>query len=158
MPYQNIDAVLTDNDFQEIKNQIQAIEGKLPFLITLTVDERRKLYKMGDKSIAFVTNCLSAAQANPDILPASFALEGFEKDVQLAGQLTELQTLLQQLLEKVDDTRLAVGSEAMTGGRTFYDYVKAAVNFKPGLKSLVAQLGERFKAATRRSSGETGEE
>ena len=63
MPYQNIDASLSESDLQEIREHLQAITTKLPFLVALTVDERRKLYKMGDKSLAFVTNSVNAAQA-----------------------------------------------------------------------------------------------
>jgi hypothetical protein len=65
MPYQNISANLPDADLQDIKAALQTIQQKLPFLITLNVEERRKLFKMGDKSLAFVKNSLVAAQSNP---------------------------------------------------------------------------------------------
>jgi len=35
---------------------------------------------MGDKSIAFVTNSLKAAQNNPTILPGSFDLNAYAQD------------------------------------------------------------------------------
>jgi hypothetical protein len=146
MPYQNISATLTDKDIQEIKAALQTIQKKLPFLITLSTEERRKLYKMGDKSLAFVNNSLSAAQSNRDILPASFNLDEFVRDYQLATTLTDLLLKLEQLTEQVDDTLMAVGSEAMGSSLTVYDYVKTAAKKTPGLKTLAEQLGERFKA------------
>lgn len=146
MPYQNISATLSDKDIQEIKAALQIIQKKLPFLITLSTEERRKLYKMGDKSLAFVNNSLSAAQSNRDILPASFDLDEFVRDYQLATTLTDLLLKLQQLTEQVDDTLMAVGSEAMSSSLTVYDYVKTAAKKTPGLKTLAEQLGERFKA------------
>lgn len=146
MPYQNITATLSSADVQEIKAALQTIEQKLPFLINLTTEERRRLYKMGAKSLTFVNNSLTAAQSNRDILPASFDLDEFSRDYQLATALTEIFFGLQQLHEKVDDTLMAVSSEAMSSSLTVYDYVKTAAKKTPGLKTLAEQLGERFKA------------
>ena len=152
MPYQNITATLSDADIQEIKAALQTIQNKLPFLVNLTADERRSLVKMGDKSLAFVNNSLNAAQANRDIFPASFDVEEFMRDYHLAVALTELLAGLRKLEEKVDDTLLAVGSEAMNSSLTVYNYVKTAAKNTPGLKSLAEQLGERFKAIKGRTS------
>jgi hypothetical protein len=56
MAYQNVNASISPQDMQEIKAALQTVQKKLPFLITLSVEERRKLFKMGDKSLAFVNN------------------------------------------------------------------------------------------------------
>lgn len=146
MPYQNISAQLTETDVQEIRAALATIQTRMPFLINLTVEERRKLFKMGNKSLAFVNNSLTAAQSNRDILPASFDLDEFISDYQLATTLSEIHLSLQQLTEKVDDTLMAVSSEAMGSSLTVYDYVKTAAKKTPGLKAIADQLGERFKA------------
>lgn len=146
MAQQNITATLSDADIQEITAALEVIEQKLPFLVHLTTDERRKLFKMGDKSLAFVSNSLTAAQSNRNILPPSFDLEEFARDYQLSSALTTIFFRLQQLTEKVDDTLLAVNSEAMDSSLCVYDYVKAAAKRTPGLRILSEQLGERFKA------------
>ncbi|MEH2448708.1 MAG: hypothetical protein V7K18_23880 [Nostoc sp.] len=146
MSYQNIAAALSPQDIQEIKAALQTVQKKLPFLITLSTEERRKLVKMGDKSLAFVNNSITAAQSNREILPATFDVEELVQDYQLAAALTELLISMQQLTEQVDDTLMAVGSEAMTSSLTVYDYVKTASKKTPGLKSVAEQLGERFKA------------
>jgi hypothetical protein len=65
---------------------------------------------------------------------------------QLAANLTEVLIGLRQLTEQVDDTLMAVGSEAMGSSLTVYDYVKTAAKKTPGLKTIAEQLGERFKA------------
>ena len=146
MPYQNISAQLTAADLQEILAALATIESKLPFLINLTVEERRKLFKMGNKSLTFVSNSLTAAQSNRDILPARFDLDEFTSDYQLATTLTDVHFRLQQLTEKVDDTLMAVSSEAMASSLTVYEYVKTAAKNTPGLKAIADQLSERFKA------------
>ena len=146
MPYQDINTTLSNADLQDIQHAIDTIQQKLPFLITLILDERKRLYKMGDKRLAFVQNSLNAAQSNRNILPASFDLEGFTNDYRLAISLTELLMRLNQLTEQVDDTLLAVGSEAMGSSLTVYDYVKTAAKKTPGLKAIAEQLGNLFKA------------
>jgi hypothetical protein len=146
MAYQNIAASLSPQDIQEIKAALQTVQRKMPFLITLSTEERRKLVKMGDKSLAFVNNSVTAAQSNREILPATFDVEELVQDYQLAAALTELLISVQQLAEQVDDTLMAVGSEAMTSSLTVYDYVKTASKKTPGLKTVAEQLGERFKA------------
>ncbi|NEU71553.1 hypothetical protein PI95_002890 [Hassallia byssoidea VB512170] len=152
MAYQNVNANISAQDIQEIKAALQTVQKKLPFLITLTTEERRKLFKMGDKSLAFVNNSVAAAQSNRDILPASFDVEELVRDYQLVSTLTELLTSMRQLTEQVDDTLLAVGSDAMTSSLTVYDYVKTAAKKTPGLKTIAEQLGERFKAIRSRTT------
>jgi len=150
MPYQNIQATLSEADLQAIKAALTTIQQKMPFLVMLTIEERRRLYKMGDKSLAFVTNSLKAAQNNPQILPASFELSAYAQDCDLAGALTEILQQLHQLEEQVDDTLMAVGAEAMATSLSVYDYAKAAAKTQPGLKSVTEQLGERFKELGKR--------
>lgn len=59
---------------------------------------------------------------------------------------------MRQITEQVDDTLLAVGSEAMSSSLTVYDYVKTAAKKTPGLKTVAEQLGERFKAIKGRTT------
>jgi len=146
MSYHNITGTLSPQDIQEIKAALQTVQQKMPFLIALSAEERRKIVKMGDKSLAFVSNSVTAAQSNREILPASFDIEEFIRDYQLVTTLTELLISMQQLTEQIDDTLLAVGSETMTSSLTVYDYVKTAAKKTPGLKTIAEQLGERFKA------------
>jgi hypothetical protein len=151
VPYQDINTILSDTDLQEIQQAIDLIQNKLSFRVTLTLDERKRLYKMGDKRLAFVQNSLNAAQNNRNILPASFDIDGFSNDCRLASNLTELLMRLNQLTEQVDDTLMAVGCEAMSSSLTVYDYVKTAAKKTPGLKAIAEQLGTLFKAIKNRA-------
>ena len=146
MPYENISATITPEKLQEIKATIASLHADMPFLISLTPDERRKRIKMGDKSLAFVNNSLNVTQNNAEVVPANFNIAEFNRDYQLVIALTEVLNLLEQLTEKVDDTLMAVGSESMASSLLVYDYVKTAAKHAPGLKSVADQLGERFKA------------
>jgi hypothetical protein len=147
MPYQNIDASISAADLQAVKDALATIKQKLPFLITLTVDERKGTFKAGPNSLSFVQNALTAAQNFPQILPPSFDVAAFQRDVDLFAVLTELNTTSESLTAQIDDTRLAVGGEAMKEASQVYKYAQAAADNTPGLKTVVDQLGERFKKA-----------
>lgn len=148
MPYQNISASVSDANVQAVKDAVATIQTKLPFLISLTPDERKGLFKAGPNSLSFVQNALQAAENNPDIFPKSFDVDEFSSDVDLFAVLTDLNTVVSQLASEIDDTRLAVGSEAMNEATQVYNYVKAAVKTSPGLKPVADQLGERFQKAS----------
>lgn len=152
MPYQNISASLTEAEITRIKASLDTVEKALPFLINLTTTERRKLLKMGDKSLAFVSNCLAVSQSNREILPLNFNVDEFSRDYELAIALSDILIRLRQITEKVDDTLMAVGSEAMTTSLEVYDSVKSGAKRNPGLKTVAEQLGERFKGIKGRRS------
>jgi len=155
MSYQNIDATVSPADLQAVKDAFAVVLNKLPFLVNLTSAERQSIVKTGPDSLSFVQNALTAALGNPDIFPASFDRDGFKRDVELFAILTELVTLAEQVLSQLDDTRLAVGGEAMQGATTTYSYAKAAAKHTPGLKPVAEQLGDRFKKASKKKgSGE----
>jgi hypothetical protein len=145
MPYQNIDAALSSQAMQAIKDAIEVIKSNLPFLITLSVEERKSMVKAGPDSLSFVTNARTAAVDYPQALPGSFDTEAFTKDCELFAALTELLTLVQSVVSQIDDTRMAVGGEAMRQGMQLYEYFKTASKTTPGLKPVVEQLAERFK-------------
>jgi hypothetical protein len=151
MPYQNIDATISDADLQAVKDAFAAVLQKLPFLVNLTADERKSIFKTGPDSLSFVNNALTAAQNNPKIFPASFSTPAFQNDVDLFGALTELSTLGDSVTSRIDDTRLAVGGEAMQQSIQVYNYVKTAAKTTPGLKPVADQLGERFQKASKPS-------
>ncbi|HEY2329033.1 MAG TPA: hypothetical protein VGI63_04390 [Verrucomicrobiae bacterium] len=113
MPYQNISATVSAANVQAIKDAVATIQQKLPFLINLTADERKGIFKTGPNSLSFVQNALQAALNNPDIFPKSFDVVEFGSDVNLFTVLADINTVLSQLASSVDDTRLAVGGEAM---------------------------------------------
>lgn len=89
------------------------------------------------------------ATQNPEFLPRSFDLEEMRKDVQLFEALYPLLLSLTQLHELVDDTSLAVGSEAYAAALQVYNYAKASGQGS-GLEAVVEEMGQRFVRRSRR--------
>jgi hypothetical protein len=125
----------------------------LPFLITLDAEERKALFKLGPKSADFVKDASMAAVNFPAMLPASFDKVEYTKDTTLFDALGDLKSLVDSLQEKLDNTYMAVGSEAMVASLEVYAYVQTAADRTPGLKSVADKLKDRFRAQGGRKSG-----
>jgi len=150
-----ISATLDAKDRSAVMNAIATIKEKLPFLIDLNANERKALPKMGDKSRAFVSKALEVATQNPDFLPRSFDLEELRKDVQLFEAMYPIVVALTQLQELVDDTCLAVGSEAYAAALQVYSYAKASGQGS-GLDGVVGEMGQRFARKPRKAKSQEG--
>ena len=144
-----ISATLDSKDRDAVMAAVATIKEKLPFLIDLSADDRKALPKMGDKSRAFVTKALEVATQNPDFLPRSFDLEELRKDVQLFEAMYPIVVAVTQLQELLDDTCLAVGSEAYAAALQVYGYAKASGNVG-GLDGVVGEMGQRFARKPRK--------
>jgi hypothetical protein len=147
MSYSNISSSLTAANKTDIQTKIDSVKLVLLFLINLTPAERKQFLKMGDKSVAFVQKALQAAQANPTVIPATFNVPEFQKDITLFNDLSEILNFLRPLTEGIDDTMLALGNENMRQGIAVYKLIKEASKTNSALSTTAADLGERFKIA-----------
>jgi hypothetical protein len=103
---------------------------------------------MGDKSRSFVEQALTLATQNSDILPRSFDVEEFRKDVELMDALRPVAAALAQLFELVDDTLLGVSSEAYAAALFVYQLARAAGKGS-ALDGLLEGMGQRFARKSR---------
>ncbi|NDJ18822.1 hypothetical protein [Myxacorys almedinensis] len=148
-----ISATLNDADQAAVMDAITTIKEKLPFLLSLTVDQRKALPKMGDKNQPFAHKALEVASQNSDFLPRSFDLEEMRRDVELLAELYPIMVAMTQLQSMIDDTYLKVGSEAYSSALQVYTYAKASGQGS-GLEPLVAELGQRFARRTKREKSQ----
>ena len=148
-----VSAKLSPADRQEIIDAIKTIRDKMPFLVDLTPEERRSLPRMSDKSRAFVRKTLDVATQNQDFLPRSFDLEEMQQDVELFEELYPIWQSLIQLCELVDDTKMAVGSDAYVAALLVYNYAKTS-GLGAGLNDVIDDLGKRFARRSRQVATE----
>jgi hypothetical protein len=148
MPDNRISASLSQADRQAVLDALNTIRTKLPFLIDLSPEERKALPKMGDTGRGFVAQALEIAEQNPDILPRSFDVAEMRKDVELLDALLPVVTAFAQLNELLDDSYVAVGSEAYAAALLVYQYVRAAGKGS-ALDAALDALGQRFARKSR---------
>jgi len=154
MANNKVSAKLSFADREAVMQAISTIREKLPFLIDLTTEERKALPKLGDKSRAFVSKALEIATQNPDFLPRSFDLNEMRQDIELFEALYPILLSLTQLQEFVDDTSVAVGSEAYAAGLMVYNYAKASGK-GAGLETMIDDLGRRFARKAKKVQPQT---
>ncbi len=147
MPYQNISAVLSNSNIQALKDHAAQARLLLPFLQTLSSNERVGLYKMGAKRLAWVDECLKAAKNHPEVLPGYFKIEEFEKSFVLARALADLREVYKSLFTDMDDTTMGVGSQAAKAASDVMGHIDAAADSQPGLKSVSETLHAFFQQA-----------
>ena len=139
-----------DEDRARLQRAVDEIQALLPFLVDLSPESRQELFKAGPRSRAFLA--LATAQEHPDILPRAFDLDAFAEDVALFGALDRPYVALRDLLRQVEDTRIAVGAEAMEAARAVYHCAKGY----PGSDALTEAhegLRVRFRARPSRGDG-----
>ena len=88
------------------------------------------------------------------IFRATVHLDEMRKDVQLFEALFPLLMSLTQLQELVDDTCLAVGSEAYASALQVYNYAKASGQGS-GLDSVIGEMGQRFVKKPRKPKAQS---
>jgi hypothetical protein len=138
-----ISGTLSETDQAAVLAAITTIREKIPFLLSLTPDQRRELVKMGSKSEAFVRGTINGCRENTDKMPKSFPLDQGNADLALFDQLRPVHTQVEKLFEDLDDTMLALGSDLMAVSLEGYGYLKVA-NRTGELDGLRQHLGARF--------------
>ena len=126
--------------------------GLLPFLVSLSQEERQRLFKAGASRAGAVPIAHQIATNFPEIFPATFPKDEMDKDVLLMAPLQTIRAELAAQASAVDDTLLALRAEAMKHVLEVYKYAKAAQNTVPGIKPLVEQLAVYFERSSRPES------
>ena len=126
---QNLVAIeFSPADLEAIDGALAVLEAKLGILITLSADERRTAIKMGDKSEVFCRQTELVLRQNPGIVSGNFDLAGLQQDIVALDALRPLQQRLRTLIDRTDDTELALGSDIMSA--SFDGYALAKVGGK----------------------------
>jgi hypothetical protein len=144
-----IDAVLSSADKEAVLTALREARSKLSFLIDLTPDERKTLFKMGESGRPFVEGALNLVESDDSFMPRSFDKTEMRQDNELYEALMPVYMELAPFFDAVEDTMMLVGSDLIMSGLDVY---KNAKNNGRGenLDDLVPLLGRRFK---RKSSG-----
>lgn len=142
-----ISVTWSETDLAEIDAAINTLEAKMSrHLIDLSVDERRSLNKMGDKSEAFCRQTLNVLAQNPKAVPETLDLQEAQRDLIALDQLRSRTTRLRQLLGRAEDTETALGSDVMNASLEGYALLKV-VGKGSGLESLRRDMSARFSRA-----------
>jgi hypothetical protein len=146
----NVSAIISNADLNVVITSLKQAETKLPFLISLSDEERRSIPKMGPKSVDFVGDANETTKTFPNVVPPTFDKAEFAKDTELVKNLVTIKMYVDSLQQKIDDTLLEVGSEAMVKALEVYAHVQLQKDNVPGLKSAFEKMKSRFLKTKRK--------
>jgi hypothetical protein len=133
----------TDVQLAAIDSAIAELERQLTGLVALTVADKRRATKLGEKSEHFCRQALRMLGENPQLIPPNLDLNDALSDLNARDALRPRLMRLKRLMERGEDTDFALGSDAMAAAMRGYSLLKA-VSGKEGLDQLRRELGTRF--------------
>jgi hypothetical protein len=145
-----ISASMSAQDVTDILAALATINTKLPFLISITNEERAEIAKMGDKSVGFDNKVSAYMGSNPEFKPGFIDDAEVAKDRALRSKLMDVLAPLTTLCENVSDTALVVNSEIWMADLAYYQSVReAAKRGRPGADTIYNDLRTRFPGRPR---------
>lgn len=116
-----------------------------PHLHPLTPTERKRITKMGNKTIGFMQKLVSYATNNAGFVPAFVDLNELRQDVSVAADLQPVEQAAAQLALDLNSTVLVAGAEGMLSGSPVYKNIKfMAEQNQPGAQAAYTDLSERY--------------
>ncbi|MCX8522950.1 hypothetical protein OF897_03310 [Chryseobacterium formosus] len=130
----------------EVNQKLQDCKTLLaPYLKALTADDRKSLFKMGDKTVATVQKVKSYLETNPEFAPVYMDKDEFLKDEAVVTELNPISNLVDQLASDLADTITLAGSEALMASMLYYGTTKeAASKGVATAKPIYEDLSQRF--------------
>ncbi|UHQ20211.1 hypothetical protein LVB87_03345 [Lysobacter sp. KIS68-7] len=151
MQQQNLASLVVTKELQaQLLSLIQQFRQHLPGLIALEADERKALTMMGPKSEGFARLGLVQMRQNPDLMPRGLDMDGAFADLEARDNLIPVLQALQQLIEELDDTVAALGSDVMVVANLVYGILKSAGG-GAGLDEAVREMSIRHKKSRKKT-------
>lgn len=138
-----ISATFDSAEQEKVLKALAGVQKLLPFLVSLSADDRQELHRLGDKSRTFVRKASEAAAAHPEALPRKFDEKEFQKDAALVDALYPIVMAMRQLANSIEDTFALAGSEAYAGALLVYRSLRDN-DIDGQFESAVDDLSTRF--------------
>lgn len=153
-----ISSQVPEAELTKIQEKLKELRDLLaPYVVTLTVEDRKSLPKMSDKTLAFVQKTTEYVKSNPKLIPPMMEAEELAKDFTLNQSLQPIYNSLKQLADNLSDTLVLSGHEAYVQALLYYASVKMAAKMGDvDAKSIQEDLGKRFAPQGKRSKTANG--
>jgi len=142
---------LNDEQWAAVDAALTTLEQTLSGLVSLTPDERRRITKMCEKSEAFARDALAVLGENGAVLPRNLDMAEVQRDLHMHDALRQRLVRLTRLVEKANDTDMALGSDMMAAALEGYAFLKIAGKGE-GLHGLRKSLSQRFDNGPRHAA------
>lgn len=142
---------LSAQDKTDILTAFATIRTKMPFLINLTLEERRRMPGIGAARGGMSTTFQMEMGSHTDLVPSFVNMTEVSKDAALYADLDEIASAARELCDAIESTQQAVGNDLYRAYLSFYNNVAQAA--KSGVAGISA-LYENLRRFFRRGGGD----
>jgi hypothetical protein len=140
-----VSVVITPDQKAAILAKIADLKAAMSFLVGLTDDQRRKMLKMGDKTVGFEQKCASYMASRPDLVPGFVDMVKLGQDRAAWADIGDIMRALLDVYQRVDDTEMVLAHQLYLPDLSFYQSVQLAANRNvPGAQAIYDDLKSRF--------------
>ncbi|HUZ06123.1 MAG TPA: hypothetical protein VMV89_01405 [Candidatus Paceibacterota bacterium] len=140
-----VSVVITPDQKAAILGQIADLKAALTFAIGLTDDQRRKMLKLGDKTVGFEQKCASYMASRPDLIPGFVDMNQLAQDRAGWSDVADIMHALFDVYQPLDDTEMVLSHQIYLPDLSFYQNVQlAAKRNVPGAQAIYDDLKTRF--------------
>lgn len=141
-----VNAVIDAATKTKVETAIQSITADLPFLITLSATDSKRLLRMEAGRTDFVRKAFYLSNQNPKIKPQFLEMDDYETDINLTQSLDEIIGIFTTVLKSLQDTRDQAGNEAYMAALEVYSSAKrGAAKGIEGAQVSYEELKELFE-------------
>ena len=144
---------MSEGKLEHLLSLVRQLKNALPFLIKLKMDERKRIYRKGEKQLAYIRKTFQFAKKNPQHVPSYINLSTLYRNLHVADQISVVLQDLSNVTRQIEDTRLALYQDAFDGARSLYmAYQNAAQNGIAETADIVEELKQYFPRTGKKSS------
>lgn len=147
----------TQEDLAAIDAALTQLEQRFSRLVALDAKERRRLYKMGNKTEKFCREALTVLDKNRQLASPAMDLNGALSALRTIDELRPRTKQILRLAERMRDTELALGAEVATTARQGYNAMGEHGD-RHGLTGMRQTLAVRYKKRTQAANDDGSEE
>ncbi len=147
----------TTEDLAAIDAALVQLEQRFARLVALDARQRRRLYKMGNKTEKFCRETLNVLDKNRQLAPPAMDLNGAISALRTIDELRPRSKQILRLAERLRDTELALGSDVATAARQGYATL-GEFGDRHGLEGMRQALSVRFKKRPAAANDDGNEE
>ena len=143
-----INVVIAPADITAINTSVATILSKIPANTTLTDEQRLSYNAINVANKVFAEDCLVEAQLNgAGIVPGFVNLPNMQNDLTVFDQLDQMESALNNALQRIADAKRIAGHEAYGQANVIYNAFTAANNSGiANAKASVDKLKPRYEA------------
>jgi hypothetical protein len=148
-------SVIPPEVIQELSQGLERLNELIrPYGTVVSVNQKRRLSKMGIKNTGFVERAAQYSVSNPEFLSAYMDGDEFRGHVENSRNLLSIRTKAKVLFDTINDTFVTEGSKAFQSARVYYGNTQTARRDSiPNAVPINEDLEKRYHRSRKKLKG-----